>query len=74
MKPLFLLLGLLVSTAHSQELTIAAAADLRPALDAIAPGFEKASGIKLRVSYGSSGNFFQQIQNGAPFDLFFSAN
>ena len=62
------------SAAHSQELTVAAAADLRPALDAITPVFQAESGIKLRVSYGSSGNFFQQLQNGAPFDIFLSAN
>src|SRR6266498_943705 len=74
MKTLFLLLGLLLSTAYAQELTVAAAADLRPALDAITPGFEATSGIKLRVSYGSSGNFYQQLQNGAPFDVFLSAN
>ena len=58
----------------AQELTVAAAADLRPAVEQIAKHFEAASGIKLRVSYGSSGNFFQQLQNGAPFDVFLSAN
>ncbi len=60
--------------AHSQELTLAAAADLRPALDEIAAKFKADSGITLRVSYGSSGNFYQQIQNGAPFDIFLSAD
>src|SRR5512140_1166325 len=60
--------------AFSQELAIAAAADLRPALDDIAPKFKAASGITLSISYGSSGNFFQQLQNGAPFDIFLSAN
>jgi molybdate transport system substrate-binding protein len=60
--------------AHSQELTVAAAADLRPALEPIATKFQAASGVSLRVSYGSSGNFYQQIQNGAPFDVFLSAN
>jgi molybdate transport system substrate-binding protein len=60
--------------AQSQELTIAAAADLRPALDEITAQFEAAAGIKARVSYGSSGNLYQQLQNGAPFDVFLSAN
>lgn len=58
----------------AQELTVAAAADLRPAVEQIAKHFESASGVKLRVSYGSSGNFYQQLQNGAPFDVFLSAN
>lgn len=76
MKLLLLTFLLLVCTAQvlSQELTVAAAADLRPALDEISAKFKSESGITLRVSYGSSGNFFQQLQNGAPFDVFLSAN
>ena len=58
----------------SQDLTVAAAADLRPALDEIAIQFKANSRIGLRISYGSSGNFYQQLQNGAPFDVFLSAN
>jgi len=59
---------------QAQELTVAAAADVRPSLDEIAVKFKAASGITLHVSYGSSGNFYQQLQNGAPFDVFLSAN
>src|SRR5487761_2382422 len=54
--------------------TLAAAADLTHAMNEIAPDFEKATGCARRVSYGSSGNFLSQIENGAPFDLFFSAD
>jgi molybdate transport system substrate-binding protein len=63
-----------VAPARAQELTVAAAADLRPALEEIASGFKAASGVQVKPIYGSSGNFYQQIQNGAPFDFFFSAN
>jgi molybdate transport system substrate-binding protein len=58
----------------AQEITIAAAADLQFAMQDITARFEKQSGTTVKVSYGSSGNFFQQLQNGAPFDVFFSAN
>jgi molybdate transport system substrate-binding protein len=56
-------------------LTIAAAADLKFALDDLVKQFgETYPATKVNVSYGSSGNFFAQLQNGAPFDLFFSAD
>jgi molybdate transport system substrate-binding protein len=60
--------------AQAQEIRIAAAADLKFAMGEIAEKFEKQSGTKVNVTYGSSGNFFSQMQNGAPFDLFFSAD
>lgn len=56
------------------ELTVAAAADLNPALKDIADSFEKLTGVKVRLSFGASGALTQQIQNGAPFDVFFSAD
>jgi len=59
---------------RAQELTVAAAADLRPALEEIASRFHATSGAQVKLIYGSSGNFYQQIQSGAPFDFFFSAN
>lgn len=60
--------------ARAQELRVAAAADLQFAMSDLASKFEKTSGAKVAVSYGSSGNFRAQIANGAPFDLFFSAD
>jgi len=57
------------------KLTVAAAADLRFALDELAPRFRAAHpGVNLAITYGSSGSFFAQIQNGAPFDVFLSAD
>ena len=58
----------------AQGITRAAAADLQFAMQDITSRFEKETGKTVKVIYGSSGNFFQQIQNGAPFDVFFSAN
>jgi len=74
-KIVFLLAVLLASPyARAQAVKVAAAADLKFAMTELAAQFEKQSGAKLDVTYGSSGNFLSQIQNGAPFDLFFSAD
>jgi molybdate transport system substrate-binding protein len=56
------------------ELVVAAAADLSTALPEIGDGYQKKTGVKLKFSFGASGALTQQIQNGAPFDLFFSAD
>lgn len=53
---------------------VAAAADLRFALDEIAADFQRATGHDVRIVYGSSGNFRRQIAEGAPFELFLSAD
>jgi len=59
----------------TRQLTVAAAADLRFALDEIVQAFERAyPAIKVKVTYGSSGNFFAQLAHRAPFDLYFSAD
>jgi molybdate transport system substrate-binding protein len=65
-----------VATAPAAEdvPTFAAASDLRYALDEIAANFQKKTGRAVRIAYGSSGNFFQQITRAAPFELFFSAD
>jgi molybdate transport system substrate-binding protein len=56
------------------QITVAAAADLNAVLTEIAANYEKSDGGTVRLSFGSSGNLFNQIQNGAPFDVFFSAD
>ena len=65
---------LLAGAARAQEVRVAAAADLKFAMQYVATQYEKRSGTKLDITYGSSGNFFSQMQSGAPFDLFFSAD
>src|ERR1700722_19569332 len=76
LKRLVVLLAILSmgSYARAQSVKVAAAADLKFAMTELASQFERQSGAKLDVTYGSSGNFLTQIQNGAPFDLFFSAD
>jgi molybdate transport system substrate-binding protein len=65
----------LAFSAHAESLTIAAAADLKFAMDELLVAFRKANpNDTVAVSYGSSGQFHTQIQQGAPFDMFFSAD
>jgi molybdate transport system substrate-binding protein len=71
--PLVMVLPMARAT-RAQEIRVAAAADLEFAMKDVAAQFEKQTGTKVDVTYGSSGNFFSQLQNGAPFDLFFSAD
>jgi molybdate transport system substrate-binding protein len=54
--------------------TVAAASDLTYAMNEISANFQKETGCGIRLSFGSSGNFLTQIENGAPFDVFFSAD
>jgi molybdate transport system substrate-binding protein len=58
-----------------REVRVAAAADLRFALEDAIHAFETANpDIHVTATFGSSGNFFQQLSNKAPFDLFLSAD
>lgn len=68
-------LATLTHAAHADTARVAAAADLRFAFSELQPLFEKAhTGHKLELILGSSGKFMQQLENGAPFDIFFSAD
>lgn len=61
--------------AHAADVpNVAAASDLQFALPDIAAAFTRATGREVRLSFGSSGNFRRQIAEGAPFELFLSAD
>ncbi|WP_429634554.1 molybdate ABC transporter substrate-binding protein [Tunturiibacter psychrotolerans] len=57
-----------------KELRVAAAADLQPVMSQLAQEYEKATGVKLVVSFGSSSTLATQILNGAPMDIFLGAD
>ena len=57
-----------------REINVAAAADLSAALYEVASNYQKRTGVTVKLSFGASGALTQQIQNGAPFDVFFSAD
>jgi molybdate transport system substrate-binding protein len=75
---LVLTLCLLAATganiAIAEDLTIAAASDLNFSFREIVAEYEQTTGHHVRLAFGSSGNFYAQIQQGAPFDLYFSAD
>jgi molybdate transport system substrate-binding protein len=63
------------SSAKRREVRIAAASDLKFAMDEIAQEFQKDyPDVLVKITYGSSGNFYSQLSNQAPFDLFLSAD
>lgn len=75
MNKLLPLLLLLTGTfATTQEIVVAAAADMSAALPQLATAYTKKTGQTVKLSFGSSGNLANQIRNGAPFDVFFSAD
>jgi molybdate transport system substrate-binding protein len=73
-----LVMGLASSAARTQQpsstLTVFAASDLGPAFKEIVPQFERQTRTNVTLVLGSTGTLAQQIQNGAPADVFFAAN
>jgi molybdate transport system substrate-binding protein len=73
-KFLALLLLCAGTFAAAQEIVVAAAADMNAALPQLVAAYTKKTGQTVKLSFGSSGNLANQIRNGAPFDVFFSAD
>ena len=71
---LICLLHVFLVTASAEEVRVAVATNFQTTLKAIAADFERDTGHTTLVSSGSSGKFYAQIQHGAPFDVFFSAD
>ena len=73
---LILLLPLMLGTAvaHADEVQVAVAANFTAPMKIIAADFEKDTGHKATLAFGSSGKFYAQIKNGAPFQVFLSAD
>lgn len=61
-------------TVYAGEIRAAVAANFTAPMRVIAADFEKATGHKLILSFGSTGKLYAQIKNGAPFDVFFAAD
>ncbi|WP_448104296.1 molybdate ABC transporter substrate-binding protein [Pedobacter panaciterrae] len=75
MKKLFLFLLLVLSlTTHAQPLRVAVAANAQFVIKALQADFKKKTGIEIEVIAGSSGKLTAQIKNGAPYDVFLSAD
>lgn len=70
----FVIAIMVVTPAFAEQILVAVAANFIPPFREIAIEFEKTTGHQLQVAGGSSGNFYSQIKNGAPFDVFFSAD
>ena len=75
MKKLFIVAFLLSSLLQAQTITVALAANVSYAMDALKSAFyKKYPDTKLRIIIGGSGKLKAQIKNGAPYDIFMSAN
>ena len=69
-----LLLALTAHAACAADVQVAVAANFPAPMQAIAAGFERATGHKAQLAFGSTGKFYAQIRNGAPFDVLLAAD
>ena len=74
LMPLLLAAAWSPAAAQAPDVRVAAASDLQAALPGLVARFEQETGLQASATFGSSGNFFTQIQNGAPFDVYLSAD
>jgi molybdate transport system substrate-binding protein len=75
MRKLLALLLLFTATfAAAQEITVAAAADMNSVLPQLVAAYTEKTGQSVKLSFGASGGLTNQIENGGPFDVFFSAD
>ena len=65
---------LLISPAFAQSLKVAVAANLQAVIKVLGQDFKQKTGIQVEPIVGSSGNLVEQIKNGAPYDVFLSAD
>ncbi|HEX5431725.1 MAG TPA: molybdate ABC transporter substrate-binding protein [Bryobacteraceae bacterium] len=65
---------LALAPAHAADLLVAAASDLAPMTDSLAAAAASSVGVRVRFTLASSGSLARQIENGAPFDVYLSAN
>lgn len=63
-----------LDSAWADEVQVAVAANFTAPIQAIAKDFEKDTGHKLMAAYGATGQFYAQIKNGAPFEVFLAAD
>ncbi len=73
-KPLAGCALLLSLSAHAEEVNVAVAANFTAPMNVIATDFERDTGHKAKLAFGSTGRFYAQIKNGAPFQVLFSAD
>lgn len=72
--PLLLTTLLIIGTVQAAEVQVAVASNFTAPIQAIAADFEKDTGHKLVAAYGATGQFYTQIKNGAPFEVFLAAD